>query len=890
MYRRLVLALLIVSAPGLTWLRAQTPYPTQWQVNGNGYVGILKYTVAPNSFKVRGTLLGTPCEGVLVGRRLILHRTPRGSQVWEGWIMEPRLGAPGQPYYKGRYFIAGTISENNAGNSLYPWYGVPLGSGPPPWNTSTGGGQPGLTGGGQPGTTGGGAGGFTGPGTGSHTGGGAGGYTGGGQPGYTGGGQPGVTGGGAGYPTGHNLVVNGSFEQGSVAGPFRTLGVGSKDMPGWTITRGTIDQVRTDHRAADGYQCVDLIGSPGSGGIRQAINTVPGRTYRLSFDMAGNTDCGAKVKTLNVSIGSVRKTFRFDTTNRTGQDPGWVRRFVTFRTDSSRTVLEFADPGRPDNGLYCGAILDNVAVVEASGGPVASGGTGYPAGNSLVANGSFELGPAVGSYRMLKAGATDLPGWTVTKGTIDVVGSYIRAYDGKRSVDLAGSPGAGGIRQVLNTIPSQTYRLSFDTAGNPDAQCPDRVKTLTVRIGSIVRSFHLDATNRTADDPGWVRQLITFRTDSARTPLEFLDPRNPNGNYICGPLVDNVIVFPASGGVATGGAVPPAHVVPGAGNYILAPGRWQAHQNAAGRCSASGGQLCIDAMKPGGAYFTTRRPYALDRDYTVSFDVRLNEADNHWVVLYSDGFIQVNIDWGTALVHVNGPNGIKRAGSLTANQWHSIRAVAHPSQGTFDVYVDGAKVSTATNIRFPHSYHLASKAPGISEDVIFIGDPDSVAYRGGAYNRGSVCWRNIRLSGPPASANRIVPRQGEALASGKPDADLPGRLLSSSANNPAAYLPGGEGMLDFQGRFDDLTFLHIRGDRIYAENPKGRPVMVREFHFTQPLPAARLRSIMVQKKEGRGKVELWERPESSNNYSLSIRIEDPKGGDAPYHFQVIWQR
>ena len=104
--------------------------------------------------------------------------------------MDPRLGAPGQPYYKGQYFIAGTISENNAGNTLYPWYGIPLGSGPPPWNTSGGGAQPGTTGGG----------------TGSFTGVGQPGTTGGGQPGYTGGGQPGVTGSGTGYPTGGNLV------------------------------------------------------------------------------------------------------------------------------------------------------------------------------------------------------------------------------------------------------------------------------------------------------------------------------------------------------------------------------------------------------------------------------------------------------------------------------------------------------------------------------------------------------------------------------------------------------------------------------------------------------------------------------------------------------------
>ncbi len=710
--KRLV-TLLILSIGTLIPLRAQTPYPTKWQVNGNGYVGILTYTVDPNTFQVRGTLLGTPCEGVLVGRRLILHRMPRGSQIWEGWIMEPRLGAPGQPYYKGQYFIAGTISENNAGNSLYPWYGVPLGSGPPPWNTSTGGGQPGVTGGGGTGS-------FTGPGAGGYTGGGTGGSTGSGQPGYTGGGQPGVTGSGAGSPSGRNLVVNGSFEQ----------------------------------------------------------------------------------------------------------------------------------------------------------------------------------GPAVGSFRTLRAGATDLPGWTVTKGTIDVTGSVVRAYDGKRAVDLAGTPGAGGIRQVLHTVPGQTYRLSFDMSGNPGRlpQCPDRVKTLTVKIGSIVKTFHFDTKNGTGDDPGWVRRVITFRTDSVQTPLEFLDPRDPNGGQECGPMVDNVVVFAASGGAPTPGALPPpAHVVPGAGNYVLAPGRWQAHQNGAGRCSASGTQLCIESMGPGGAYFTTRRPYAIDRDYTVSFDVKLAQRDNHIITLYSDGFIYVDIDWGIELGHAQpgAPYNLKRGlGNLEPGRWYAIKVVAHPGQHSFDVFLDGKKVSTATNINFMVSHHLLLKPEGVSRETIYFGDADNTSLGGGAYNRGAACWRNIRLSGPPPAAGAVVPRQTqtEALASAKPDPDLPGRLLASPENNPAAYLPGGEGMFDFQGRFDDLTFLHIRGDRVYAENPKGRPVMVREFHFTQPLPAARLASLSVQKLKGRGKVELWEKPSPANNYALTLRIEDPKGGDAPYHFQVLWTR
>jgi len=64
--------------------------PTTWQVNGNGYTGILvisRFNAATN--EVSGTLLGKPVRGYLVGRHLVLHRYPQGrTQIWDGWILD----------------------------------------------------------------------------------------------------------------------------------------------------------------------------------------------------------------------------------------------------------------------------------------------------------------------------------------------------------------------------------------------------------------------------------------------------------------------------------------------------------------------------------------------------------------------------------------------------------------------------------------------------------------------------------------------------------------------------------------------------------------------------------------------------------------------------------
>jgi choice-of-anchor C domain-containing protein len=172
-------------------------------------------------------------------------------------------------------------------------------------------------------------------------------------------------GGGSGHVAGGaNLVVNGSFEDGPNTGSYLTLRSGDDRVRGWTITKGTIDLVGTELRASHGDKSVDLIGSPGSGGIRQIIQTVPGQTYLLGFQIAGNMSGGDKVKQMRVkAAGSVDNVVTFDTAGHSNQSPGWEERTLTFRAYSTETELEFSHPGEPTNGAFCGPMLDNVVVV-----------------------------------------------------------------------------------------------------------------------------------------------------------------------------------------------------------------------------------------------------------------------------------------------------------------------------------------------------------------------------------------------------------------------------------------------------------------------------------------------------------------------------------------------
>src|SRR5262249_6080253 len=88
-------------------------------------------------------------------------------------------------------------------------------------------------------------------------------------------------------------------------------------------------------------------------------------------------------------------------------------------------------------------------------------------GNLLVKC-SFAQGPTIGNWLALNVGSKEIKGWVVTRAQIDLVGVYWPAAEGKRSLDLHGSPGLGGISQTFATTAGKTYLVTFMLAGNPE--------------------------------------------------------------------------------------------------------------------------------------------------------------------------------------------------------------------------------------------------------------------------------------------------------------------------------------------------------------------------------------------------------------------------------------
>jgi len=158
----------------------------------------------------------------------------------------------------------------------------------------------------------------------------------------------------------------------------------------------------------------------------------------------------------------------------------------------------------------------------------------------LIVNGSFEEGtdPGEQGWKPLDKGSKDIKGWEVTRGQIDYLSSYWEHADGKRSIDLHGSPGYGGIKQTFKTKKGQKYRLTFALAGNPVGTTAE--KKLGVKVGDKEEEFLFNTEGKTTTDMGWATQVLDFTATGAETTLEFytLMKEDPN----CGPALDNVSV------------------------------------------------------------------------------------------------------------------------------------------------------------------------------------------------------------------------------------------------------------------------------------------------------------------------------------------------------------
>ncbi len=156
-------------------------------------------------------------------------------------------------------------------------------------------------------------------------------------------------------------LSNGSFEIGNCTSPTNcTVDVDSTTIAGWDIVSGNVDYITGLWEASDGDRSVDLSGNR-AGAIAQTIQTIPGASYKVVFDMAGNPDGGSNIKRLEVTAGSTTEVRTFNTSGKTREAMGWEQRSFSFTATDTTTTLRFATA---DGESDFGPVIDNIRIVE----------------------------------------------------------------------------------------------------------------------------------------------------------------------------------------------------------------------------------------------------------------------------------------------------------------------------------------------------------------------------------------------------------------------------------------------------------------------------------------------------------------------------------------------
>jgi hypothetical protein len=181
------------------------------------------------------------------------------------------------------------------------------------------------------------------------------------------------------------------------------------------------------------------------------------------------------------------------------------------------------------------ALLMSAVAADVSSSPDAPAGrvTAHAGPHAqLLVNGGFERPRIDEPWVAFFPDGAEIPGWTVVRGSVDVVGTDWPAGRGEQSLGLNGF-GPGTIRQNVPTAPGATYRVAFLLWGDPNGP-PSRSRMQVRWGGQWVASLGVDVSR----EPTWRRIVLHLVASSSRTALTFRGLTETNA----GPALDAVSV------------------------------------------------------------------------------------------------------------------------------------------------------------------------------------------------------------------------------------------------------------------------------------------------------------------------------------------------------------
>ncbi len=93
----------------------------------------------------------------------------------------------------------------------------------------------------------------------------------------------------------------------------------------------------------------------------------------------------------------------------------------------------------------------------------------------------------------------------------------------------------------------------------------------------------------------------------------------------------------------------------------------------------------------------------------------------------------------------------------------------------------------------------------------------------------------------------------------------------------------------WRGRVDGESIIRFRSDESWNDTVNGLGVSNARYNFGAPLPSNPV-SVNLTNTAGRGEIVIIEQPSQSNEYTVSVRVRDRRGGSGNYAFTLAWEK
>ncbi|KAE8098786.1 hypothetical protein FH972_016823 [Carpinus fangiana] len=336
------------------------------------------------------------------------------------------------------------------------------------------------------------------------------------------------------------LLPNGDFEESPAkANLKKTVIVGKYSLPKWEIN-GLVEYVSGGPQPGGFFFAIPRgvhaarLGNEAS--ISQNVTVNVGSIYSLTF---GATRTCAQDEVLRVAVPGQSAELSIQTIydSHGGDTYAWA-----FKATSKVVKVTFHNPGVQEDPS-CGPLLDAIAIKELPPLMLTKG--------NLVKNSGFEIGPHV--FKNFSTGIllppkqldqiSPLPGWIIEslKPVKFIDKKHFFVPSGLAAVELvAGRESA--IAQIIRTFPNKFYNLTF-TIGDAKNACHG---SMMVEAFAAKETLKVPYVSR--GKGGFVSASFKFQAISARTRITFFSAyyhtRLHDYGHMCGPVLDNVRVFP----------------------------------------------------------------------------------------------------------------------------------------------------------------------------------------------------------------------------------------------------------------------------------------------------------------------------------------------------------